>query len=41
MNAWKCFRCDLIFQKESHVVLHMDIENHPLRKIELPGVPSS
>ena len=38
MNAWKCYRCNLVFTKESLVVLHMDISDHPLRKIELLDV---
>ena len=35
MDAWKCYRCNLTFTDESHVVMHQDIEKHPLRKIEL------
>lgn len=35
MNAWKCFRCNLIFTEELLVVLHKDIAKHPLTKIEL------
>jgi len=27
-TAWKCFRCDLTFRKESHANLHKDLENH-------------
>jgi len=33
--AWKCYRCNLTFRDESHVILHKDISNHPTRKIEL------
>ncbi len=35
ITAWKCYRCDLIFRDESHVIIHKDISNHPTRKIEL------
>ena len=38
MGAWKCYRCNLTFTEESHVVMHQDIENHPLRKIKLISI---
>jgi len=33
--AWKCYRCDLTFRDESHVIVHKDISRHPVRQIEL------
>ena len=33
--AWKCYRCDLTFRDESHVIIHKDISQHPVRQIEL------
>ena len=38
IKAWKCYRCDLTFKEESHVLLHKDISKHPLRQIELISV---
>lgn len=38
MDAWKCYRCNLTFTEESHVVMHKDIENHPLQKIKLISI---
>lgn len=33
--AWKCYRCDLTFTKESHAILHKDIENHSPTEIQI------
>lgn len=33
--SWKCYRCDLIFKVESHAILHKDISNHNVTKINL------
>ncbi len=33
--AWKCYRCDLTFKEKSHVRIHQDLSNHPVRQIEL------
>lgn len=35
MNAisWKCYRCDLTFKEESHVIMHKDISKHPVTQI--------
>ena len=33
--AWKCYRCDLTFKYESHVVLHKDITKHSVREVEI------
>ncbi len=33
--AWKCYRCNLTFKDESHVIIHKDISKHPIRQIEL------
>ena len=33
--AWKCYRCDLTFRDEFHVIIHKDISQHPVRQIEL------
>ena len=35
MMVWKCYRCDLTFKHESHVVLHKDITKHSIRQIEI------
>ncbi len=34
-NAWKCFRCDLIFREQMHAELHKNISNHIPRTIKL------
>ena len=31
--TWKCYRCDLTFRDEAHVMVHKDISKHPVRKI--------
>jgi len=33
--AWKCYRCDLTFRDESHVIIHKDISRHPVQQIEV------
>lgn len=33
-STWKCYRCDLIFHEEWLLFLHIEITNHPYRKIE-------
>jgi len=38
IKAWKCYRCDLTFKDESHVIIHKDISNHDARKIEMIAV---
>jgi len=35
MKAWKCYRCDLTFKEESHVIIHKDISRHSVQQIEL------
>jgi len=35
IKAWKCYRCDLTFRDESHIIIHRDILKHPVRQIEL------
>jgi hypothetical protein len=34
-QAWKCYRCNLIFREKSHANIHEDISNHPAQKIEV------
>jgi len=33
-RAWKCYRCDLIFNEESHGLIHNDISNHHIQQIQ-------
>jgi hypothetical protein len=33
-SAWKCYRCNLIFHKESLAFLHEDISNHSAVRVE-------
>lgn len=33
--SWKCYRCGLIFKVECHAILHKDISNHSVSKINL------
>lgn len=35
MNAWKCYRCNLIFKEKPHAILHKEISNHPVSEIGL------
>jgi len=32
-KAWKCYRCDLTFKDELHVIIHKDISQHPVRAL--------
>ena len=33
--AWKCFRCDLMFQNKLNAITHDDITKHTVREIKL------
>ncbi|MDH5417427.1 MAG: hypothetical protein OEW86_05475 [Nitrosopumilus sp.] len=34
-TAWKCYRCDVTFTKESISAIHKDISHHPIRKVSV------
>jgi|GEM_PF-5209106 len=33
-TVWKCYRCDMIFKKETTATIHNDVFKHPVQKIE-------
>ncbi len=35
MTAWKCYRCNLTFKEESHVVMHKEISKHEAIQVEI------
>ena len=35
---WKCFRCNLKFQDETHAKIHVRISNHDVTKIKAMNI---
>jgi Zn-finger protein len=34
VSVWKCYRCNLIFHKESMAALHKEISNHSVVQLD-------
>ena len=38
MIAWKCYRCNLVFKDQSHVIMHDEVSRHDAIEVKLATV---